>query len=62
MEQNTIKKHPKLIIQTMARSCKYQPVSFLNTEEIQENRKVYTPNEHASIIVRKAGWFERLFK
>lgn len=62
MEQNTVKKQPKLIIRTMARSCKYQPVSFLNTEEVQENRKVYTPNENTSIIVRKTNWFDRLFK
>lgn len=62
MEQNLMKKQPKLIIQTMVKSCKYQPVSFINTEEVQENRHVYRPNENASIIVRKATWFERLFK
>ncbi|MDT2767530.1 MULTISPECIES: hypothetical protein [Globicatella] len=62
MEQNTAKRQSKLVFQTMVKNCKYQPVSFINTEEVQEKRKVYTPNEHTSIIVRKASWFEQLFK
>lgn len=62
MSQKATVKQPKLIFQTMPNNCKYKPVAFINTEEVQTNTHVYTPNEQTSIIVRKATWFERLFK
>lgn len=62
MSSKTIVKQPKMIISTVARNCKYQPVSFVNTEEVIVNRHAYKPNDGASIIVKKMTWFDKLFK